>query len=273
MARLIFLALLLLELTIGAQPVASVTLGWPMYQQNAAHSGVDLDDAPATTAALAWSAAVDAILYAQPLVVGTTVYVATENNTVYAFNTDSGAQLWTQHLASPVTSGLPCGNINPYGITGAPAIDTVNGVLYTVALQSTPRIHHELYALNLSGNGALVYHFPIDAPGSDPTVHGQRGGLTFANGRIYVTYSGRAGDCGNYVGRVVSVDAGDSAGTSLLSYALPGTSKAGIWTAASADPAGNIFVATGNSQDVGTTADLTTRSRSASRPWPDASRW
>ena len=48
-------------------------------------------------------------MYAQPLVVGTSVYVATENNTVYAFNTDSGAQVWSQHLASPVVSGLPCG--------------------------------------------------------------------------------------------------------------------------------------------------------------------
>jgi outer membrane protein assembly factor BamB len=256
MARLIFLALLVLELSVGAQPVASVAAGWPMYQQNAAHSGVDPDDAPATTAAMAWSVTVDASMYAQPLVVGTTVYVATENNTVYAFNTNSGAQLWTQHLASPVVSGLPCGNINPYGITGTPAIDVANGVLYAAALQSSPSIHHELYALNLNANGALLYHFPIDAPGSDPTVHGQRGGLALANGRIYVTYSGRAGDCGNYVGRVVSVNAGDSTGGSLLSYSLPGTSKAGIWTAASADAIGNVLVATGNSQDVGTTADL-----------------
>ena len=82
MARLIFLALLVLELSVGAQPVASVAAGWPMYQQNAAHSGVDPDDAPATTAAMAWSVTVDASMYAQPLVVGTTVYVATENNTV-----------------------------------------------------------------------------------------------------------------------------------------------------------------------------------------------
>ena len=195
-------------------------------------------------------------MYAQPLVVGTSVYVATENNTVYAFNTDSGGQLWSQHLASPVVSGLPCGNISPYGITGTPAIDIVNGVLYAAALQSSPSIHHELYALNLRANGALLYHFPIDAPGSDPTIQGQRGGLTLANGRVYVTYSGRAGDCGNYVGRVVSVSAGDSSGASLLSYSLPGTSKAGIWTAASADATGNLLVATGNSQDVGTTADL-----------------
>jgi outer membrane protein assembly factor BamB len=113
MTRLIFLALLLLELTIGTQPAASLTVSWPMYHQNAAHSGVDLDDTPATTAAMEWSAPVDASLYAQPLVVVTTVFVATETNTVYAFNPSSGALLWTQHLASPVVSGLPWGNINP----------------------------------------------------------------------------------------------------------------------------------------------------------------
>src|SRR5262249_17225106 len=140
-------------------------------------------------------------------------------------------------------------------ITGTPVIDTASSVLYVVALQSTPSIHHELYALNIAAGGGVLYHFPIDAPGTDPTIHGQRGALTLANNKIYVVYSGRAGDCGAYVGRVVGVNAGDATGASLVSYTLPNTERGGIWAAAAADSSGNLYVATGNSNATGSTPD------------------
>jgi outer membrane protein assembly factor BamB len=184
------------------------------------------------------------------------VYAATENNSVYALDTSTGTQLWHQHLAAPAAlNQLPCGNINPYGITGTPAIDTTSNVLYVVALQSTPSVHHELYALNLAAGGGVLYHFPIDAPGSSPPSQGQRGSLTLTNGKVYVVYSGRAGDCAPYVGRVVAVNVGDASGTSMLSYSLPGTSRGGIWAAASSDTLGNVYVATGNSDARGSTPD------------------
>jgi hypothetical protein len=122
-------------------------------------------------------------------------------------------------------------------------------------LQASPSVHHELYALNLNAGGAVLYHYPIDAPGSDPTAQGQRGALTLANNRVYVPYSGRAGDCGNYKGRVVGVNAGDTSGSSMVNYVLPGTSRGGIWAAASADSNGNVYVASGNSNATGTTPD------------------
>jgi hypothetical protein len=176
---------------------------------------------------------------------------------VYALDsTQNGAQLWHQHLAQPVSlSQLPCGNINPYGITGTPVIDTAANVLYVVALQASPSIHHELYALNIAAGGSVLYHYPIDAPNTDPKIHGQRGALTLANNKIYVVYSGRAGDCGAYVGRVVGVNAGDTTGASLVSYALTSTTRGGIWAAAAADPNGNVYVASGNSGATGSVPD------------------
>jgi outer membrane protein assembly factor BamB len=232
------------------------TGGWPGYQHDSARTGVD-PDAPAVTGISAgWNTHLDEKMYAQPLVAGSLVYAATENNTVYALDVTSGAIAWQNHLAAPAAlSQLPCGNINPYGITGTPVIDTANGVLYTAALVAGPAVHHELYALNLKAGGAVLYHFPIDAPGSDPLAHGQRGALSLASGKVYVPYSGRAGDCGTYVGRVVGVNAGDSTGASLVNYALPNTSRGGIWAAASADGSGNLYVATGNSNATGTTPD------------------
>ena len=53
------------------------------------------------------------------------VFVATENDTVYALSASTGAVVWSTHLGTPVPSGsLPCGDITPtVGITGTPVID------------------------------------------------------------------------------------------------------------------------------------------------------
>ena len=231
------------------------TTGWPTYQHDAGRSGLDPDAAPVATLSAGWNTQLDGTMYAQPLVVGSLVYAATENNTVYALNVNSGAVVWQQHLSAPARlNQLPCGNIDPYGITGTPVIDTPNGVLYAAALQASPSVHHELYALNLNAGGAVLYHYPIDAPGSDPLAQGQRGALTLANGKVYVPYAGRAGDCGTYKGRVVGVNTGDASGASLVSYGLPNTSRGGIWAAGSADGSGNLYVATGNSNATASTA-------------------
>jgi outer membrane protein assembly factor BamB len=255
-------ALLVLGCVVAASIVVraaalSAISDWPTYQHDAGRSGFDANQGAVTSISPAWTSALDGPVYAQPLVVGTTVYAATENNSVYALDsTHGGTPLWHQRLAAPVTlSQLPCGNIDPYGITGTPVVDTVNNVLYVVALQATPSIHHELYALNTAAGGSVIYHFAIDAPNTDPKIHGQRGALTLANNRIYVVYSGRAGDCGSYVGRVVAVTAGDATGASLVSYALPNTQRGGIWTAPAADASGQLYIASGNSNASGSTPD------------------
>ena len=88
------------------------------------------------TASRAWtSAALDGEIYGEPLVSAGRVYVATENNTVYALSAATGAVAWSRHLATPVPSGsLPCGDIAPtVGITGTPVIDPARSEIFVVA--------------------------------------------------------------------------------------------------------------------------------------------
>ncbi|MBV9896718.1 MAG: PQQ-binding-like beta-propeller repeat protein [Chloroflexi bacterium] len=258
LVRRLAIAIAALVIALGSSyfAVFGATAGWPTYQHDPQRSGADPDTPQIASISPNWTTQLDGQLYAQPLVSGNTVYAATENNTVYALNPANGSVIWQQHLSTPASlSQLPCGNINPYGITGTPVVDQSSGVLYAVALQSSPTVHHELYALNVNAGGAVLHHFPIDAPGSDPTIQGQRGALALASGEVYVTYSGRAGDCGSYVGRVVGASTSDTTGSSVISYALPNTSRGGIWAAPSVDGSGNVYVATGNSNATGSTPD------------------
>src|SRR5439155_25854196 len=144
-------------------------------------AGSDPAKASFSQATTAWqSATLDGDVYASPLVVGGRAIVATENNSVYAFDASTGATLWQTRLGAPFNaSRLPCGNIKPVsGITGTPVADPQAGVIYVVAFLSTGS--HELYALGLA-DGAVRFHRPIDPPGADPLVHQQRSALALGN--------------------------------------------------------------------------------------------
>jgi outer membrane protein assembly factor BamB len=184
-------------------------------------------------------------VFAEPLFVGGHVLVATENNTVYAFDAVSGNTVWQTHFAEPVAAGsLPCGNIGPsVGITGTPTVDTGSGVLYAAAM--TGRTSYELYALDLA-TGIVIFHRPLDQPGLDAAAAGQRGALALEQGRVYVPFGGRYGDCGNYHGQVVAASVSDPA-AALLTYTTPAR-RAGMWApggVAIADD-GTLYAATGN---------------------------
>src|SRR5437773_10918675 len=132
----------------------------------------------------------DADIYAQPLIAGGRIYVATENNSVYAFTT-GGKLVWHRHLGAPVPGGdLPCGNIDPSGITGTPVI--TGGRLYAVAFLRTGHTH-TLFGLSLA-SGRVVVRANVDT--ANRMVEQERGALLAANGRIYVPYGGLLGDCG-----------------------------------------------------------------------------
>ena len=224
---------------------------WPVYHHDAARSGVSSDQLALGEVQEAWtSAPLDGALYAQPLVVGDRVLAATEGNTVYAIDSASGAIIWQTNLGEPVPgSELPCGNIDPSGITGTPVVDVTSGTLFAVAnLRSGP--HHELFALDLLA-GAVRWHRSIDPPGLSPQVEQERGALALANGRIYVPFGGLYGDCGQYKGAVVSAAADGSGG--LTSYVVPTSRMAGIWNPAGpvVDSNGDLWVTTGNSESQG----------------------
>jgi PQQ-like domain len=195
----------------------------------------------------AWtSPTLDGDVYAEPLVVGSRVFTATENDTVYALRASTGAILWEAHVGEPVQSStLPCGNIVPVsGITSTPVVDEASGLVYVAAFLSPAR--HELFALRVT-DGGIAWHRPIDPPGMDPRTQQLRSALTLANGRVYAEYGGLFGDCGSYHGWVVAV-AADGTGP-LLDYQAPTVNAGGMWapSGAGVDGDGNVYVTTGNS--------------------------
>jgi len=206
-------------------------------------------------------AAISGNVYAQPLYWQPSptktglLIVATESNTVYALNANTGAAVWKTQLA-PLVPGntLPCGDIAPEGITGTPVIDPATGRLYLDAMTiqggSLPR--HMIYALSLA-NGRTVAHWPINVDNQmaarkasfSSELQGQRSSLQFFKGKLYVTYAGRAGDCGNYHGTVIEVT--PSATPKISAHWQTRASRGGIWAQGGAPSDGtSLFVTTGN---------------------------
>ncbi|HVW32530.1 MAG TPA: PQQ-binding-like beta-propeller repeat protein [Acidimicrobiia bacterium] len=230
----------------GAAPAGADD--WPTSHQRGARTGVAGDQAPLGTVRQAWtSPALDGKIYAQPLLVGDRVIVATEGDSVYALDRGTGAVAWRANLGSPVAGKtLPCGNIDPSGITGTPVVDAAAGTAYAVAfLADGP--HHELFALDLA-SGAVKWHRGVDPPGLSATVEQERAAAALSGGRVYVPYGGLAGDCGPYKGAVVSLPA-DGSGD-LAGWVVPTTREGGIWAPGGPviDGGGHVWVATGNTE-------------------------
>jgi hypothetical protein len=90
--------------------------------------------------------------------------VATEDDVVQAFDATSGKELWRRLVENPVSrSSLPCGNIDPLGITGTPAIDpSTQAIYFDAAVERANGSRHEIYRLSLK-HGAVLPGWPIDA--------------------------------------------------------------------------------------------------------------
>ena len=238
----------------SADPSApgNLTVGnWTTYHGNTSRDGF-LPMANVTTVHQQWAgpAGLDGQVYAEPLTCGNAVFVATESDSVYAVNATNGNTLWKTNLGAPVPgSTLPCGDIDPSGITGTPVIDVATGTLYAVAFLNPGQ--HVLFGLSIA-NGSVRSHVVVDAPGADPLVEQQRGALLLDNGVVYIPYGGLDGDCGQYHGWVVGVRTIGSG--SLLSYQVPTGREGGIWGTAGLALGlnGNLYVATGNSEATAT---------------------
>jgi outer membrane protein assembly factor BamB len=261
----------LLVMAVGVAALAASLAGaavptWSTYDHDGARSATDPDSgAPVAPTAVWGPVAVDGDVYAQPLVFGSRVYVATENDTVYALNAATGAVVWQRSLGTAVPSGdLPCGDIAPtVGITSTPVIDTASGRLYAVAdVLGGGTVSHELFALSAAtGTPISGFPVPVDPPGSDHTALLQRASLALESGRVIIPYGGNAGDCGTYHGWLVSVaEDGSGAPTTFEVNAAAGEHGGAIWgggDAPAVDDAGHVFVETGNGfRGSATTPDL-----------------
>src|SRR6059036_2065704 len=157
-------------------------------------------------------------VYAQPLYIeggpnGPMIIAVTESNNIYALDAVTGTVIWQRNVGPPVTSGLPCGNISPLGITGTPVVDLASRSLFFDAMIDGATKKHFIYSLNVD-TGATNAGWPVDVDATAsyngiPFVsvpQEDRGALALVNGRVYVPYSGYFGDCGSYHGWVVGVD-------------------------------------------------------------------
>ena len=224
---------------------------WTVYHGNPAGSGLG-SAVHVDLASPAWtSPALDGSLYGEPLVAGGRVFVATENDTVYALSASNGAVVWSTHLGTAVpSSSLPCGDISPtVGITGTPVIDAGRGELFAVAdelVDGHPA--HELVGLS-TASGATELRQDVDPPGSTPAAQLQRTGLTLDDGRVVFGFGGNYGDCASYHGWVVSVPEGGGTPDEFAVDGAPGESQGAVWMGGAApvlDAAGNVWVSTGN---------------------------
>jgi polyvinyl alcohol dehydrogenase (cytochrome) len=225
---------------------------WTVYHGDPAGTGVEAGVSSVDTAARAWtSPTLDGQLYGEPLVLGDRVYVATENDTVYALSATTGAIAWSAHLGTPVPSGtLPCGDIAPtVGITGTPVIDRARHEIFVVADElRNGKPAHLLVGLN-TGSGQRELSEDVDAPGQPPANILQRTGLTLDDGRVYFGYGGNYGDCATYRGRLASVPETGGTPHFFTVDAGPGENQGAIWMGGAAPavgPDGDLWVSTGN---------------------------
>lgn len=227
---------------------------------------------------------VDGDVYTQPLYVAAVaipgvgvrnmVYIATEHDSVYAFDADdtegTRAPLWQDSfidLAAGVTAvpyaDTATTDIAPeIGITGTPVIDPTTGTLYVVAKTKEPSAYAQrLHALDIATGaekfGGPVLIAPEAAGGGDGNTNGvltfdalrenQRAGLLLLNGVVYITWASH-GDHPPYHGWVVGYDAQTLQPVAVFND-TPDGSAGGIWQGGgglSADDDGTIYCATGN---------------------------
>jgi PQQ-like domain len=215
---------------------------------------------------------VDGQIYAQPLVLSSVsigggthnvVYVATENDSVYAFDAATGQQYWKTSLGSPLpysdTVG-GCNNIEPnYGITATPVIDTSVSppLIYVVAQNGS---EYQLNALStetgLAAAGAITVTGTYSGVSFDAVDHLIRPGLLLENGHVIF---GAGSHCDNHPwwGWVFSYNSITSKTPSFAQQAIfntqpTGEGCGGIWMSGggiASDSSGYIYFSTGNSPE------------------------
>jgi hypothetical protein len=212
-------------------------------------------------------------MYASPLYAangpgGKGVFVAVSaDNVVAALDETTGATVWTKTLGTaPGGKGQACFGSDPVGILSTPVIDEKSKTLYIaaavgVASSGKGPERHELHALSLD-DGSPRQGWPVnvntlkaDGVAFNAPVQNQRSALSLVNGIVYVGYGGYVGDCGDYRGWIVAVDAADP--TKTGAWATRGKGDA-IWAAGGfASDGTNIFPVTGNNMANASSRDQT----------------
>ena len=236
------------------------------YHNDNARTGQNLTEQTLTTANVKTSFgklfedSVDGLVDAQPLIktqvtipgqgIHNVVYVATENDTVYAFDADtSGPALW--HVSVLGTGEAPsddrgCGQVTPkIGITSTPVIDPgagLHGTIYVVAMSKNTTTGAEEF----SGPAPVSATFS-PGPAFAPKQYKERAGLLLLDGQLITAWASHC-DIGAYNGWIMAYDQNTLAQTSVLDV-TPNGGEGAIWQSGgglAADSASNIYLLDGN---------------------------
>jgi len=203
-------------------------------------------------------------VYAQPIVVGPTVVVATENDWVYGLDAATGAVNWSTHFGSawdiaksPVPKLAKCGDLTPnVGVTGAPVYDPGSGRVYFFANalngNGNPRFY--LFGVDPSTGNVTTKILIWGHPGNDshltfnPQYEGQRTGALLLGGWVYGAFASHC-DKQPYAGYVAGVNLSSGAFTLWTDESGVTYNEAGIWQSGGgmmSDGPGRIFFTSGN---------------------------
>jgi len=207
--------------------------------------------------------AVDGQVYAQPLVLGSTVVVATESDWVYGLDAGTGAIKWSTRLGSayPIASDptfvkAQCTDLVPnIGVTGTPAYDPGTGHIFMFANIMTNKVPAYYMVEMDPATGNVVHETLISGhPSNDRSIwfsakyDMERPGVLVMGGSVYGAFASHC-DTKPYAGYVVRVSI-VSHGTAIWTDESGVTyNQGGIWQSGGgimSDGAGRIFLTSGN---------------------------
>ena len=243
--------------------------------QNLAETTLSTSNVNSATFGKLFQATLDGLVDAQPLYVagvsipshGThnVLIAATENDSLYALDADTGAQLWKVALLATgetASDNRGCGQVTPQiGITSTPVIwlkpGTTEGVIYAVAMSkdSSGNYHQRLHKMGLATGNPLAAAVEITGkyPGTgddssggyvlfDPKQYKERSGLLLLGGVVYLGWASHC-DIPPYTGWIMGYNATTLAQTSVIDV-TPNGAEGAIWGAGAglaADSSGHIY--------------------------------
>jgi hypothetical protein len=275
MRNLLFLMLIFTKLGYGQSSVLT-------WHNDNARSGRNLEEAQltpsnvnASTFGKLFTIPVDGLVDAEPLYVPNlsipsqgihnVLFVVTEHDSAYAFDADTGAQLWHVSLLSAgetTSDSRNCSQVTPeIGITSTPVIDLTigpHGTIYVVAMSKTGSTYYQrLHALDITTGaeelgGPIVIEatYPKLGGGTstfDPKQYKERAALLLWGGVVYLSFASHC-DFSPYNGWVIGYNESNLSKASVLNL-TPNGSLGSIWQAGAgpaADTNGNIFALMGN---------------------------